>query len=113
MPKIPLWMAGVKVRFISDEARQKQSTFSGIIDPDHSRRSLAVPPLRVASVSAVSEGEDEQSDDLDNLNEEVGDEDSISASLPKHGQAAGIDDFSDLEEVPEDEVLEEDVERKP
>lgn len=32
MPKIPLWMADVNVKFVSDEARQKHSSSHGVID---------------------------------------------------------------------------------
>ena len=40
MPKIPLWMADVKVKFVSDEARQKHPVSHGVADLEP-RRSLA------------------------------------------------------------------------
>ena len=40
MPKIPLWMAGVKVKFVSDEARQKHPTVPGLMDIEPLRRGL-------------------------------------------------------------------------
>src|SRR5882672_3231169 len=39
MPKIPLWMADVKVKFISDEARQKHPPALGLTDIEPLRRS--------------------------------------------------------------------------
>ena len=41
MPKIPLWMADVKVKFISDEAKQKHPS-AGLADLEPLRRSIAV-----------------------------------------------------------------------
>lgn len=38
MTKIPLWMADVKVKFISDEARQKHPALPGIADIEPLRR---------------------------------------------------------------------------
>lgn len=43
MPKIPLWMADVKVKFVSDEARQKHPTPQGLADIEPLRRSGASP----------------------------------------------------------------------
>jgi hypothetical protein len=43
MAKIPLWMADVKVKFISDEARQKHPALPSLAD---------IEPLRRASSSA-------------------------------------------------------------
>lgn len=40
MPKIPLWMADIKVKFISDEARQKHPSSTGVLDVEPERRSL-------------------------------------------------------------------------
>ena len=39
MPKIPLWMADVKVKFISDEARQKHPPALGLAEAEPIRRS--------------------------------------------------------------------------
>jgi hypothetical protein len=43
MPKIPLWMAGVKVKFVSDEARQKHPTVPGLMDIEPLRRGMGAP----------------------------------------------------------------------
>jgi hypothetical protein len=40
MAKIPLWMADVKVKFISDEAKQKHPS-AGLADLEPLRRSIA------------------------------------------------------------------------
>jgi hypothetical protein len=37
MPKIPLWIADVNVKFVSDEARQKHSSSHGVIDEPAAR----------------------------------------------------------------------------
>ncbi len=42
MAKIPLWMADVKVKFISDEAKQKHPS-AGLADLEPLRRSIAAP----------------------------------------------------------------------
>ncbi len=41
MPKIPLWMADIKVKFVSDEARQKHPTLAGIPDLEAAPRGIA------------------------------------------------------------------------
>ncbi len=38
MAKIPMWMADVKVKFISDEARQKHPALPGLTDIEPLRR---------------------------------------------------------------------------
>lgn len=43
MPKIPLWMSDVKVKFVSDEARQKHPPLPGIADIEPSRFRSARP----------------------------------------------------------------------
>ena len=43
MPKIPLWMADVKVKFVSDEARQKHPSPQGLADMEPLRRSGLTP----------------------------------------------------------------------
>lgn len=40
MPKIPSWMADVKVKFVSEEARSKQGSTYSIIDTEALRRTL-------------------------------------------------------------------------
>jgi hypothetical protein len=41
MPKIPLWMADIKVKFVSDEARQKHPALAGIPDLEPAPRGIA------------------------------------------------------------------------
>jgi hypothetical protein len=41
MPKIPLWMADVKVKFVSDEARQKHPSPQTLADIEPLRRGLS------------------------------------------------------------------------
>ncbi len=41
MTKIPLWMAGMKVKFVSDEARQKHSAITGIPDSEPARKGIS------------------------------------------------------------------------
>jgi hypothetical protein len=41
MTKIPLWMAGMKVKFVSDEARQKHPAPLGIPEIDPIRKGVA------------------------------------------------------------------------
>ncbi len=81
MPKIPLWMAGMKVKFVSDEARQKHPSPLGLADLDPIRKSIA------------------GSEDIDELKE-------FDVVGPAGEAEAG---FDDLEAEP-DEVAEEDFE---
>jgi hypothetical protein len=70
MPKIPLWMADVNVKFVSDEARQKHSTSHGIMDVDSARRGYGTPELdeikdiEVAS-EVIEDADAEFADDMD------------------------------------------------
>jgi hypothetical protein len=41
MTKIPLWMADIKVKFVSDEARQKHPALTGIPELDASPRGVS------------------------------------------------------------------------
>ena len=80
MPKIPLWMAGMKVRFISDEARQKHSSVTGIADLEPARK----------GVSASSDSDEKEFD-------------TVGATIEPEA------DFDDMEADPE-EAAEEDYE---
>lgn len=42
MPKIPLWMADIRVKFVSDEARQKHPSSMALADVEPIRKSLVV-----------------------------------------------------------------------
>jgi hypothetical protein len=62
MPKIPLWMADIKVKFVSDEARQKHPALAGMADIEPSARALAggeFDPLKEleAGTTAIEDGE--------------------------------------------------------
>src|SRR5579862_7068076 len=41
MPKIPLWMSDIKVKFVSDEARQKHPTLTGIPELESGSRGMS------------------------------------------------------------------------
>jgi hypothetical protein len=76
MPKIPLWMANIKVKFVSDEARQKHPTPSGLLDSEPERRSIGsgadMDELKdVDTVGAVIDDEEEA--EYDEIGEEDGD----------------------------------------
>ena len=73
MAKIPLWMADVKVKFISDEAKQKHPS-AGLADLEPLRRSI------------VATGE------LEEIKEAVG------ASLDDVDSDADVDEVEDVEE---------------
>jgi hypothetical protein len=72
MAKIPLWMADIKVKFVCDEARQKNPPAPGLLDVETVRKSAVVSTdldeLKESdAVGAVME-EDE---DLDNSFDEA------------------------------------------
>ena len=78
MPKIPMWMAGIKVRFVSDEARQKHPTPMGLMDAEPERRSLSagadLDDLKdLGAVGAVAE-EEEEEPEFDDSGEDSGEE---------------------------------------
>src|SRR5690349_2216351 len=70
MPKIPLWMADVNVKFVSDEARQKHSASHGIMDIEPTRRGFGASELdEIKDIEVVGEvieeGDVEFEDELD------------------------------------------------
>jgi|SRR5579871_4268560 len=69
MTKIPLWMADVKVKFVSDEARQKHPTVPGIADLEPLRRGISaandIDELKDLDVGAVIDEQDEAFDDME------------------------------------------------
>ncbi len=77
MPKIPMWMAGIKVRFVSDEARQKHPTPMGLLEAEPERRSLSsgtdLDDLKELGVSEVPL-EEEEEPEFDEGNDEGGEE---------------------------------------
>lgn len=83
MPKIPLWMAGMKVKFVSDEARQKHPAMAGIAEVEPIRRS-------------ISSGSD--ADELKEL-------DVVTSAIEPAGDFDDAD--ADVEEVAEEEEFEE------
>jgi hypothetical protein len=79
MPKIPLWMADVSVKFVSDEARQRHSVSHNPIEAEGARRGYGVAELdeiKEADVpadvidDADAEFEDEAEAEPDDLVEE-------------------------------------------
>ncbi|HLJ55073.1 MAG TPA: hypothetical protein VKT77_08520 [Chthonomonadaceae bacterium] len=74
MAKIPLWMADVKVKFISDEAKQKHPA-AGLAD---------LEPLRRSSVAAAGE--------LEEIKE------SVVAGLDDADGDADVEELEDLDE---------------
>ena len=79
MPKIPLWMAGIEVKFVSDEARQKHPTPSGLLDAAPERRSIGsssgndLDELKNLDTVGAAE-EEEEEEEFDDLAEEGGDD---------------------------------------
>lgn len=73
MPKIPMWMADINVKFVSDEARQKHSGPPGILDVEQERRGMGGSDLDEIVVNTFLPG-DEEDPDFDDLNEEGGDD---------------------------------------
>src|SRR5436853_4745093 len=73
MAKIPLWMADVKVKFISDEAKQKHPS-TGLADLEPLRRSIAatgeLDEIKESVVAGLDEAEAE-GDDVEDTDEEV------------------------------------------
>jgi len=65
MPKIPLWMAGINVKFISDEARQRHPSHASAADFEPLRRSSASADKDEQPKAAV-----EQDEELDELEAE-------------------------------------------
>ena len=64
MAKIPLWMADVKVKFISDEAKQKHPS-AGLADLEPLRRSIVVPGELEEIKESVVAGLDDVDSDTD------------------------------------------------
>jgi len=71
MAKIPLWMADVKVKFISDEAKQKHPS-AGLADLEPLRRSIVptgeLEEIKESVVADLQDGDD--SDGPDDTEEE-------------------------------------------
>lgn len=78
MPKIPLWMADIKVKFISDESRQKNSTVAPILDTEPIRKGMGVSSeldeLKELDAVAVIDDADADFDDPEAEAEEIGDD---------------------------------------
>ncbi len=78
MPKIPLWMAGIHVRFVSDEARQKHPTPMGLLDSEPERRSLSagadLDELKDLGTAGGPMEEEEEETEFEDMNEEGGEE---------------------------------------
>jgi hypothetical protein len=77
MAKIPLWMADVKVKFISDEAKQKHPS-TGLADLEPLRRSImATGELEEIKESVVAglDDADADVDEVDDTEEEAATDD--------------------------------------
>jgi hypothetical protein len=75
MAKIPLWMADVKVKFISDEAKQKHPS-AGLADLEPLRRTIAAPgeleEIKDAVVADLDDSDAEaEADEVEDTDEEV------------------------------------------
>jgi hypothetical protein len=73
MAKIPLWMADVKVKFISDEAKQRHPS-TGLADLEPLRRSIVAPGELEEIKEAVAADLDEadaEPEDTEDADEEV------------------------------------------
>jgi hypothetical protein len=66
MAKIPLWMADVKVKFISDEAKQKHPS-AGLADLEPLRRSIAATGELEEIKESVVAGLDDVDADADEV----------------------------------------------
>ena len=80
MPKIPLWMAGIQVKFVSDEARQKHPTSRiGLLDTEPERRSIGggagLDDLKDLDTVGATGDEEEEEAEFEELGEEGGEED--------------------------------------
>src|ERR1044071_6594354 len=75
MAKIPLWMADVKVKFISDEAKQKHPS-TGLADLEPLRRSIVAPGELEEIKESVVAGLDDVEGDVE---EDVEVEDDVPA----------------------------------
>lgn len=69
MAKIPLWMADIKVKFVSDEARQRHPAIPSVADIEPIRRSLAADPeldeLKGIGEAIEEEGDFEEIEDVE------------------------------------------------
>src|SRR5579871_112054 len=79
MPKIPLWMADIKVKFVSDEARQKHPALAGMADVEASARGIAGGDFdqlkELEAVGAAMEDGEPGFDDMDADADEPAEED--------------------------------------
>lgn len=77
MAKIPLWMADVKVKFISDEAKQKHPS-AGLADLEPLRRSIVaageLEEIKESVVAGLDDADAEEAE-IDNTEEEAPAED--------------------------------------
>jgi hypothetical protein len=76
MPKIPLWMADVKVKFISDEAKQKHPS-AGLADLEPLRRSITV------------------NGELDEIKETVVSLDDVDADIDEETDEEAVEEFEE------------------
>jgi hypothetical protein len=74
LAKIPLWMADVKVKFISEEAKQKHPS-TGLADLEPLRRSAVaageLEEIKESVAASLDDGEDEADADVEDVDEDV------------------------------------------
>lgn len=79
MPKIPLWMSDIKVKFVCDEARQKSATPAPLLDVEPVRRSVGgvgdLDELKEVDAVGVMIDDTEFEDDLEDETDEAADPD--------------------------------------
>lgn len=68
MPKIPLWMADVNVKFVSEEARQKHTSSHGVMED---------VPSRLYDIAEDEESKEKEEDIEDTIDEDIEIEDEI------------------------------------
>ena len=77
MTKIPMWMADVRVKFVSDEARQKHPAPAGMGELEPLRRGTTpseIDELKDVDVGAVIEDTAGEFDEIDADTEEMAEE---------------------------------------
>lgn len=70
MPKIPLWMADVDVKFVSDEARQRHAPSHGVPEPSRRSASSLEDEKEKDAVDEEIEDEAEEEAEAEEIEEE-------------------------------------------
>lgn len=76
MPKIPLWMADIKVKFVCDEARAKSASPLPVMDAEPVRKGLPASDLdEIKDIDVPDPLLEEEDVDIDADEEELPEED--------------------------------------